>query len=212
VSVSASPASGGDPIPIAEAFGYGELIEATLPPGSSFISFLPEGALFGPQASADLLAGHRYLMITRGDPESFGPGRFEATLVRDAIEGSGLVVMNASPDTPGAMRWYSEGAGSLWTPIDALLPMEYGGRSVARGVAVDAGAPLGVAREDRSTPNVFFAAPSAAGDRGFAILAGSYFAASDAPDAQALFWVWATAGFAWTVERIAPSAGSGTLT
>ena len=210
VSVSANHASGGDPIPLADVFAYGELIEATLPPGQSYISMLPEGEIFGPQVSADLLAGHRYLMITRGDPEVWGPGRFEATVVRDAIEGSAFVIVNASPDTPGAMRWYGEGA-SGWAAIDALPPMEYGGRSAARGVAIDAAARLGVAREDRSAPNVYFDAASAAGARGFAVLAGSYFAAPDAPDAQALFYVWAPEGGAWTVERIAPSAGSGPL-
>ena len=210
VSASASHASGGDPIPLAETFAYGELIEATLAPGQSYVSFLPEGALFGPQVSVDLLPGHRYLLITRGDPERWGDERFEGTLVRDAIEGDAFVIANASPDTPGAMRWYTE-AASAWTAVEGLHPMEYGGRSVARGVAIDPALRLGVAREDRSAPNVSFDAPASPGARGFAVLAGSYFAAADAPDAQALFFVWAPEDGAWTVERIAPSAGSGPL-
>lgn len=200
--VAANPSSGAATIAIAPALGYGELVTARLPPGRSFVRFTPEGELFGQQDSADLLPGHRYLMVTRGTPN--GSPRFEATVVREAIEGDGFVLINASPDSPEPVRWYTETAPDSWTALDPI--MAYGERSVARGIALDPTQRLGVAQADASSPELSFVAPSSAQPRGFVVLADAIAAEDADEDALTAFWVWAPPGQPWTHTRAELSA------
>ncbi len=208
-AVWADPSSGGARVDLAPAIAYGEFIERTMPPGPSFVSFVPEGELWGPQVNVDLLAGHRYLLVTRGDPGSFGDDRFEGELVRDAIEGDRFVVIAAASDAP-ALRWFAETAPDTYTAIDALASLPYGQRTAARGIVLDPAQRLAVARDDRSEPNVWFEAPTV-GPRGFVVLTGSYFADPSAPDALTTYWIDAPARAEWSASRAAALPGSGPL-
>lgn len=208
--VYADPSSGGDRTEIVPAIAYGDFVEAIVPPGRSFVNFVPEGELWGPQVNVDLLPGHRYFMVTRGDPASWGDDRFGAEVVRDAIEGDRFVVIHASPDAP-TVRWYAETAPSTYTALDQIAPMPYAERTAARGVALDPAQRLAIAREDRTEPNVWFEVPRSSPARGFVVLAGSYLADASLPQAITTFWVDAPARGAWSATRTTTLPGSGPL-
>ncbi|MCZ7683015.1 MAG: DUF4397 domain-containing protein [Sandaracinaceae bacterium] len=208
--VYAEPSSGGDRVDLARSIGHGELLEATMPPGRSYVGFVPEGELWGPQIGVDLLPGHRYLMVTRGDPGSWGDDRFGAAVVRDALEGDRFAVLHAAPDAPG-LRFYEEATAGTFTPLTQIAPLAYGERTAARGVELDASRALALSREDHTEPHVWFEVPRSPGVRGFAVAAGSYFADPAARDGLAIFWVWAPARGAWTATRSAALPGSGPL-
>lgn len=209
-SVEVHPNSGADAIAVAEGMQFGDFVETTAPPGRSFVVFQPPDVFFGPQVIVDLLAGHRYLMVTRGDPDQWGPARFDGEVIREGLEGDRFVVVHASPDAPGPARFYTED-GSSFAPIAGLAPLSFGERGPVRGVALDPSARVGIAREDRTTPNVWFDAPQDVGARGYLVVAGSYFAEADARDALRALWVWAPVDGAWSSAAVVRDASSGPL-
>jgi hypothetical protein len=91
-------------VPMASALAFGELAEAIVPPGGVGLRFTPEGELFGPWLSIDLVAGQRYLAVVRPDPNEWDPDRVGVTLIRHAIDENAFVVVDSSLDTPGAIR------------------------------------------------------------------------------------------------------------
>lgn len=202
--------AGGERVDLVESVTFGELLEVTVPPGRSYFEFVPDGELWGPQVNVDLLPGHRYLMVTRGDPSSWGEDRFEAVVVRDALEGDRFAVLHASPDAP-AVRFFAETSAGTFALLPQIAPLAYGERTAARGVELDASRALAVAREDRDEPHVWFEAPESPGARGFAVLAGSYFADPERGGGITTFWVRAPARGAWSATRSAALPGSGPL-
>lgn len=207
--VTVRPNSGESELVVASALAFGALVETVAPPGTSSVQFQPPDVFFGPSVQVDLLPGHRYLLVTRGDPDRWGPDRFGGELIREAQEGDRFVVVHASLDAPGPARFYSE--DTAFAPIAQLDALSYAQRSAGRGVPIDPSQRLGLAREDRTAPNVWFDAPATVGTRGFLVLGGSYFAASDARDVLTAFWVWAPVGERWSLSAVPRDASSGPL-
>lgn len=208
--VWADPSTWSERHDIAPAIAYGDFVETRLPPGAYFVGFATEDQPWGVTVRAEFIGGHRYLLVTRGNPESYDADRWGAFIVRDAIEGDRFVVLHASPDAP-TLRWYAETAPGTFTPLEQFEPLAFGQRSHARGIELDAAQALAVAREDRSEPNVWFEVPSPAPARGFVVLAGSYLAGPSAADGITMFYVDAPARGPWSVTRVAATPESGPL-